>query len=57
MLLHGQIDLTLGPWGFVFAYSDKSKMKLTFCVYGLVIVGGNNFLYDFKNHEIDTFSF
>jgi hypothetical protein len=28
-------------------------MKLTFCVYGLVISGGNNFLYDFKNHEIE----
>jgi hypothetical protein len=22
-----------------------------------VIVGSNNLLYDFKNHEIDTFSF
>jgi hypothetical protein len=32
-------------------------MKLTFCVYGLAIVGGNNFLYDFKKHEIHTFSF
>jgi hypothetical protein len=40
-----------------FAYSNKSKMKLTFCVYGSVIVGGNNILYDFKNHEIDIFRF
>jgi hypothetical protein len=37
--------------------NNKSKMKLTFCFYGLVIVGGNNFLIDFKNHDIDTFSF
>jgi hypothetical protein len=36
---------------------NKAKMKLTFCVYDLVIVGWNHFLYDFKNHEIDTFSF
>jgi hypothetical protein len=42
--------------GFL-AYSNKSKMKLTFYVYGLVIFGGNNFLHDFHNHEIDTFSF
>jgi hypothetical protein len=32
-------------------------MKLTFCVYGLVIVEWNNFLYDFMNHEIDISSF
>jgi hypothetical protein len=45
--------LTLGSMGFL-AYSNKSKMKLAFfCVYGLVIVGSNNFL----NLEIDTFLF
>jgi hypothetical protein len=27
-------------------------MKLTFGVYGLVIVGGNNFLYEFKNAKL-----
>jgi hypothetical protein len=51
---NGKLYLTLGPGVFFLHKSNKSKMKLTFCVYVLVIVGGNNFLYDYKNHEIVT---